>query len=106
MTPEDILRHPARVLTQDQREAYFRDGYLVVERLIPEDVVDEINRITAGWIDRSRAITAPNDVLDVAPGRCEPWLDSTCSTWVCSTRLGVLRKAKHAFKKKSVSDGA
>ena len=67
MTPEDILRHPARVLTQDQREAYFRDGYLVVERLIPEDVVDEINRITAGWIDRSRAITAPNDVLDVAP---------------------------------------
>ncbi len=67
MTPEDILRHPARVLTQDQREAYFRDGYLVVERLIPEDVVDEINRITAGWIDRSRAITTPNDVLDVAP---------------------------------------
>ncbi|MAO55911.1 MAG: phytanoyl-CoA dioxygenase [Rhodospirillaceae bacterium] len=67
MKPEDILRHPARVLTQDQREAYFRDGYLVVERLIPEDVVDEINRITAGWIDRSRAITAPNDVLDVAP---------------------------------------
>ena len=42
MTPEDILRHPARVLTQDQREAYFRDGYLVVERLIPEDVVDEV----------------------------------------------------------------
>ena len=67
MTPEDILRHPARVLTQDQREAYFRDGYLVVERLIPEDVVDEISRITAGWIDRSRAITTPNDVLDVAP---------------------------------------
>lgn len=67
MTPEDILRHPARVLTQDQREAYFRDGYLVAERLIPEDVVDEINRITAGWIDRSRAIMAPNDVLDVAP---------------------------------------
>ena len=67
MKPEDILRHPARVLTQDQREAYFRDGYLVVERLIPEDLVDEINRITAGWIDRSRAITTPNDVLDVAP---------------------------------------
>lgn len=67
MTPEDILRHPARVLTQAQRKAYFRDGYLVAERLIPDDIVDEINRVTADWIERSRALTKPNDVLDVAP---------------------------------------
>ncbi len=43
MLAEDILRHPARVLSQNQREAYFRDGFLVVESLIPEDGIDGIN---------------------------------------------------------------
>ena len=35
MTPEQVLAQPPRVLSQAQREAYFTDGYLLVERLIP-----------------------------------------------------------------------
>ncbi|MEK9671770.1 MAG: phytanoyl-CoA dioxygenase family protein [Rhodospirillaceae bacterium] len=67
MLPEDILKEPARVLTQKQREHYFETGYLVVERLIPEDVIDAINDVTGVWIERSRGIQKSNDVLDVAP---------------------------------------
>ena len=37
MTPEQILAVPPRVLTQSQREGYFRDGYILLERVIPED---------------------------------------------------------------------
>ena len=33
MTPEDILKEPARVLTQAQREKYFEDGFVSVEEL-------------------------------------------------------------------------
>lgn len=67
MLAEDILREPARVLSESQREQYFRDGYLVVEKLIPDDVVDAINAVTAGWIERSKTLTASNDILDLAP---------------------------------------
>ena len=35
MTPEEILSHPARVLTQAQREHYFERGYIGVESLVP-----------------------------------------------------------------------
>ena len=31
MTPEQILAEPPRVLTQDQRESYFENGYVTVE---------------------------------------------------------------------------
>jgi len=34
MTPEDILSHPARVLTPEQRHYYFDHGYVVVEGAI------------------------------------------------------------------------
>jgi len=36
MTPEDILSHPPRVLTQAQREHFFREGYVLAENVISE----------------------------------------------------------------------
>ena len=37
MTPEQILSIPPRVLTQSQREFYFNEGYILLERVIGED---------------------------------------------------------------------
>jgi len=37
MTPEQILRVPPKVLTQAQREFYFSEGYLRLERAISDD---------------------------------------------------------------------
>ena len=39
MTPEEVLSHPPRILSQKQREAYFEDGYLLLERIIPDEIV-------------------------------------------------------------------
>ena len=33
MKPVAVLSHPARVLTQEQREDYFSNGYVAVESL-------------------------------------------------------------------------
>ena len=68
MTPDRILAEPPRVLTQAQREGYFRDGYLLVERLIPEDRIAALRAVTDGFVERSRAVAASDEVYDLAPG--------------------------------------
>ena len=37
MTPEQILKIPARVLTQQQREEYFTNGYILLEKFIGDE---------------------------------------------------------------------
>ena len=44
MKPQDVLKHKPLVLTEGQRAAYFRDGYLVLE-----------NYVSAEWLGRLRA---------------------------------------------------
>ncbi|MBT5435800.1 MAG: phytanoyl-CoA dioxygenase family protein [Alphaproteobacteria bacterium] len=68
MTPEAILAFPARVLTQKQREDYFENGYALVESLIPADVIDHLNAVTAEFIEKSRSLTQSSGDLDIGPG--------------------------------------
>ena len=68
MTPEQILSEPARVLTQAQREFYFRNGYLCATELIGRDIVDELLNVTGKFLNESREVTESNDVYDLAPG--------------------------------------
>ena len=42
MTPEAILDHPPRALTQAQRDFYFDKGFVAVEGLVPQDWVDKM----------------------------------------------------------------
>ena len=42
MTPEEILKHKPRVLSQDQREFYFENGYLLIEKVIPQEWIDRL----------------------------------------------------------------
>ena len=68
MTPEDILAHPAKILTQAQRISYFETGYLMVESLIPLNVVDELNEVTNTFIEKSRSLIESNEEIDIGPG--------------------------------------
>lgn len=68
MTPEEILNHPARVLTQAQREHYFEQGYVGVESLVPKDTLDNLIAVTNDFVDQSRAETEPGNVFDIGPG--------------------------------------
>jgi len=68
MTPEEILSHPPRVLTQEQRAFYLDKGYLLIEKLIPQETIDTLTAVTNEMVDRSRTETRSGDVFDLAPG--------------------------------------
>lgn len=67
MTPEDILSHPARVLTSAQREAYFRTGYLSARDVIPAEWLHRLIDRSNEFIEASRTLTASNEGFDLGP---------------------------------------
>ena len=68
MTPEEILSHPPLVLSQAQRTFYFENGYLLVERAVPEDWLDKARAATDEMIERSRAVDKSDGIFDLEPG--------------------------------------
>jgi hypothetical protein len=67
MQPEDVLRHPPLVLTRAQREFYFDEGYLLLERILPGEVVARLQAVAAEMVERSRELTASDSVFDLEP---------------------------------------
>ena len=65
MRPEDILCQPAKILTSAQREAYFRDGYLAVERLVPDEWLARLRELSAEFLEASKAHTKSNEAFDL-----------------------------------------
>ncbi len=68
MIPEEVLANAPRVLTQGQREFYFENGYLCIERLIAEEWLERLRRISQEFLDHSRRETESGGVYDLAPG--------------------------------------
>lgn len=68
MTPEEILSHPAQVLTQEQRHFYFDNGYLLVESIVPDDWVERLLAVTNEMVDHSRSIEKSDAIFDLEPG--------------------------------------
>ena len=66
MEPEQILAEPPRVLTQEQRESYFANGYIAVESLISDAWLDKLRSVTDEFVDQSRSVAESGDVFDVA----------------------------------------
>ena len=67
MTPEEILKHDARVLTQAQREAYFDTGYVSGEGLIPNEWLVAVRAASDERIEASRQETESGSEFDLAP---------------------------------------
>ena len=51
MSPEQILSHPPKVLSQEQREDYFDLGYVKVEGLIPKNTLVKLRRMIDKVLD-------------------------------------------------------
>jgi len=68
MRPEDVRRHPLKVLTPDQREFYYENGYLHVEGLIPKEWLLRMRAALDEVVEKSRPLTKTDDniVLDPA----------------------------------------
>ncbi|MEM9605521.1 MAG: phytanoyl-CoA dioxygenase family protein [Pseudomonadota bacterium] len=68
MTPDQILSHPARVLTQQQREDYFTHGFVGVQDLVPADALAELQAVTQAFVEQSKAVSESGDRFDIGPG--------------------------------------
>tara|TARA_B100000676_G_scaffold299497_1_gene343917 strand:+ start:1159 stop:2061 length:903 start_codon:yes stop_codon:yes gene_type:complete len=67
MTPEDILNYEPIVLTQQQRQSFFEDGFLTVEGLVSEEWLKCLRQRSDEMIDRSRQFTESNKEYDLSP---------------------------------------
>jgi hypothetical protein len=68
MKPQDILAHPANVLTSEQRESFFRDGFLVLPGYVPESWLARLRAAMAELLDRSRAISRSDSIYVLEEG--------------------------------------
>ncbi|MCK6449263.1 MAG: phytanoyl-CoA dioxygenase family protein [Alphaproteobacteria bacterium] len=68
MTPEDILKHRPRVLSRKQRESYFENGYILLEKIVPPDIVERLRATTTEMVNRSRSVTKSDAVWDLENG--------------------------------------
>ena len=68
MTPDEVLSVPPRVLTQAQRDSYFEQGYLLVERIVPESWLQRLRAVTDAMVERSRAVAVSDSVWDLEEG--------------------------------------
>ncbi len=68
MTPEEILAIKPRVLTQKQREFYFENGYILLEKFLPDSWIERLRTATDEMVDKSRSVTKSDAVWDVDKG--------------------------------------
>ena len=67
MTPEQVLALPPRILSQSQREFYFREGYLLVEKIIGDEWLRKLRSATEEMVERSRKVTTSDKIFDLEP---------------------------------------
>ena len=68
MRTSDVLSHSARVLTQEEREFFFDQGYVVKKKVISDDWIARLSSGVARLVERSRTLTASDGVFDIEPG--------------------------------------
>lgn len=67
MTPDEILSQTPRVLSQDQREFYFDQGYLLVEEFVDKFWLKKLRDAIDRQVELSRKITRSDSVFDLEP---------------------------------------
>lgn len=68
MLPDQILRHPATILSEAQRVFYFENGYLALPDFVPEQWLRRLRAAQAEMIEQSRAVTQTNGVFVLEEG--------------------------------------
>ena len=68
MTPEEILSYPSKVLSDEQREYYFRYGFVGVKNLVPKETLNKLKGVTNQFLKKSKEVSESNNVFDLGPG--------------------------------------
>ena len=56
-----------KVLTPEQREAYARDGFISIPRLVDAAWIERLRTTMAEFVEHSRSLTESNVVFDLEP---------------------------------------
>ena len=65
MTPEDVLAHKPVVLSQEQRQLYFDQGFLKIDGLMDDDWLNRLRSLSDDFIEASRAETESGEAYDI-----------------------------------------
>jgi ectoine hydroxylase-related dioxygenase (phytanoyl-CoA dioxygenase family) len=65
---DEVRRITPKILTNEQREFYFSNGYLLLEEVISTDWLTRLRTATEEMIERSRTIDRSDAVFDIEPG--------------------------------------
>ena len=68
MTPDEILSIKPQILSQKQRELYFENGYILLEKLLPEQWIERLRAATDAMVEKSRSISKSDAVWDLDKG--------------------------------------
>ena len=68
MAPEDVLARTPNVLSRDQQESYFANGYLLIEQAIDSPVLEKLRAATAQAINASRTVSISDGTWDLETG--------------------------------------
>jgi len=68
MLPDAIRQYPANVLTEAQREQYFRDGFLTLPNYVPPAWIARLQAALDELMERSRAVTRTDEVFILEEG--------------------------------------
>jgi len=68
MMPEQIRQHRTNVLSEAQREQYFRDGFLILQDYVPAAWIARLQAALADLMERSRAVSTTDDVFVLEEG--------------------------------------
>ena len=81
MTPEQVLSHASRVLTREQREFYFENGWLLLEKIVPDTWLERLRAAAAEIIESTRAMAQSSPAIELLPDhaadRPRVWLVSS-----------------------------
>jgi len=67
MESQEVLSYTPLLLKQEQREFYFKNGYLYLENFVDKDIVKNLKRVTHNFVEESKEVTESNTLFDVAP---------------------------------------
>ena len=67
MKSEKILARPPRVLSQEQREFYFENGYLLLDGFVSRGWLERLREVSNAFIERSRGLTESDTMFALEP---------------------------------------
>ena len=70
MSPEEVLSHPSRVLSQSQRERYFEQGYVQAPAIIASEWIERLRSAINELVENTRSMTESEGPYDLEEGHC------------------------------------